>query len=412
VGLTMREKQAVTRQNRDRYRRASRKEKTVILNEFMQTTGYTNRKYAIRILNRHDVAEVLTAVDGMPVKYKPAKRERPKNRKGRRIYTDEVIGRLRKLWAFYWYKCGKYLAPIIREQMPFLEIHIRPNFYITPPVKEKLLAISPATIDRLLKADKEALRGKGLSGTRLGEAALMRRIPVRTHYSDTERNTPGFMQIDTVHHCNDRDSGEFLLTLTATDVSSGWTVLSALPNKAHAWALQSMQALQSSLPFPLLELHSDNGSEFVNRDTLNWRDIAKTLLLTRSRPRHKNDNCFAEQKNGAVVRNYVGYARFDTPDEYAALQRVYRSLCPLLNFFIPTKKLLSKTSRGSKTIKCYDRPATPFLRLIQSPYLSQEAKDLLSERRALLNPVDLQYAVHTAVKKLLAAHKAKVTFSK
>jgi hypothetical protein len=408
----MKEKQAVTRQNRDRYRRASKKEKKVILNEFMQTTGYANRKYAIRILNRHDVTEVLTAVDGIPVKCKPAKRERPKNRKGKRIYNDEVIVRLRKLWAFYWYKCGKYLAPIIREQMPFLEIHRKPNFYITPPVKEKLLTISPATIDRLLKADKDALRGKGLSGTRLGEAALMRRIPVRTHYSDTERNTPGFMQIDTVHHCNDRDSGEFLLTLTATDVASAWTELAALPNKAHTWALQSMQTLQTSLPFPLLELHSDNGSEFVNRNTVNWRDITKTLLLTRSRPRHKNDNCFAEQKNGAVVRNYVGFARFDTPEEYAALQRVYRSLCPLLNFFIPSKKLLSKTSRGSKTIKRYDRPTTPFLRLMDSAHLSQEAKERLSERRALLNPVDLQYAVHTAVKELLAVHKAKVTFSK
>ena len=412
MGLTMREKQAVTRHNRDRYQRASKKEKTVILNEFIKTTGYTNRKYAIRILSKRDMTEVLTTADGTPVKYKPVKRERPKNRKGKRIYTDEVIGCLRKLWAFYWYKCGKYLATIIREQMPFLEIHRKPNFRITPQIKEKLLAISPATIDRYLKADKEALRGKGFSGTRLGEAALLKRIPVRTHYSDIERKTPGFMQIDTVHHCNDRDSGEFLLTLTATDVASGWTELFPLPNKAHTWALQSMQALTSILPFPLLELHSDNGSEFINRDTVNWRDVAKTLLLTRSRSHHKNDNCFVEQKNGAVVRNYVGYARFDSVEEFAALAKVYQSLCPLLNFFIPTKKLLNKTSAGSKIIKRYDRPTTPFLRLMESPHLSTELKERLARRRALLNPVDLQYAVHTAVKELLAAHKAKVTFSK
>ena len=142
----MREKKAVTKEIRDRYRRASKKEKTVILNEFIRTTGYTNRKYAIRILGKRDVTEVLTIADGNPVKYKPVKQERPKNRKGKRIYTDEVIGCLRKLWAFYWYKCGKYLAPIIREQMPFLQIHRKPNFRITPFIREKLLAISPATI--------------------------------------------------------------------------------------------------------------------------------------------------------------------------------------------------------------------------------------------------------------------------
>jgi hypothetical protein len=173
-----------------------------------------------------------------------------------------------------------------------------------------------------------------------------------------------------------------------------------------------LQGLQASLPFPLLELHSDNGSEFINRDTINWRDTVKTLLITRSRPHHKNDNCFAEQKNGAVVRNYVGYARFDTPRELSALATVYQSLAPLLNFFIPGKKLLEKTSIGSKTIKRYSQPTTPFQRLIESTHLSQEVKDRLVQQRALLNPVSLQYAVHNAVRALFTAHKAKVTFSK
>jgi len=295
--------------------------------------------------------------------------------------------------------------------MPYLQAHRKPDFHITEEIKEKLLKISPAMIDRYLKADKDALRGKGLSGTRLAEAALLRRIPIRTHYTDLERKTPGFMQIDTVYHCGEREFDEFLLTLTATDVASGWIELSALPNKAHKWALESMQALQTSLPFPLIELHSDNGSEFINYDTVNWRDAAKTLLLTRSRPYHKNDNCFVEQKNGAVIRTYIGYARFDTPKEYAALAGVYKSLCPLLNFFIPTKKLISKTSLGSKTVKHFDLPKTPFLRLMESPYLSRDIKDRLVQRRALLNPVALQYAVHKAVGALFAAHKAKVTFS-
>ena len=411
MGLTMREKQAVTRQNRDRYRRASKKEKTLILNEFVQTTGY-NRKYAVRVLRKQDVTEALTVVGGKRVRLKPEKKNRPKNRQGKRIYNDEVIHRLRKIWAFFWYKCGKYLALIIREQMPFLEAHRKPDFRITPEIRGKLLKISPAMIDRYLRTDREALRGRGYSGTKPGEAALLRRVPVRTHYSDLERKTPGFMQIDTVYHCDDREFDEFLLTLTATDVASGWIELSALPNKAHKWALEAMQNLQTSLPFPLLELHSDNGGEFINRDTVNWRDVAKTLLLTRSRPRRKNDNCFVEQKNGAVVRNYVGYARFDTPKEYAALTRVYKSLCPLLNFFIPTKKLLGKTSAGSKTVRLYDAPKTPFQRLTESAYLPDEVKVRLAQRRALLNPADLQYDVHKAVRALYDAHKAKVTFLK
>ena len=124
--------------------------------------------------------------------------------------------------------------------------------------------------------------------------------------------------------------------------------------------------------------------------------------------RHK---CRVEQKNGAVVRAYIGYARFDTPKEYAALAGVYKSLCPLPSFFIPARKLVSKTSLGSKTVKRYDLPKTPFLRLMESPYVSQDIKDRLVQRRAILNPVDLQYAVHKAVGALFAAHKAKVAFS-
>ena len=407
----MKEKQAVTEQIRARYKQAAKKEKTVILDEFIKTTGF-NRKYALRKLGKQNIKDDIVIIDGKPVKLKAEKKKRPKNRQGKRIYTDDVIACLRKLWAFYWYKCGKYLAIIIREQMPFIAVHRKPHFHITPAIMEKLLRISPAQIDRYLKADRDALRGKGFSGTKLGEAALLKRIPIRTHYSDSERNTPGFMQIDTVHHCNDRESGEFILTLTATDVCTGWTELFALPNKAHKWALESMQALQTLLPFPLIELHSDNGSEFINYDTVNWRDITKTILLTRSRPRRKNDNCFAEQKNGAVVRTYLGYARFDSQEEYEALIKVYSVLCPLLNFFIPSKKLICKTSSASKIIKHYEAPTTPFQRLMNSSALSLKIKDKLLKQRALFNPVDLQYAVHKAIRVLFAAHKAKVTFSK
>jgi hypothetical protein len=161
----------------------------------------------------------------------------------------------------------------------------------------------------------------------------------------------------------------------------------------------------------MLELHSDNGSEFVNHDTADWWHVTETLALTRSRSHHSNDNCYAEQKNNAFVRNYVSYYRYDTDKELAALAEVYRHLCPLLNFFVPNKKLVSKTTVGSKTVKKYDSPTTPYLRLMESQ-IPQQKKDALTALRALYNPVVLQHNVHCAVSALLAAHKAKVTFSK
>ena len=410
MGLSMSEKKAVTQEICGRYRQAERKDKSAILDEFVKTTGY-NRKYAVRVLNRCGKTLSVT-MDGKSVNVRVAKPKRPGNRTGRPLYGPEVIECLRKIWAFHWYKCGKDLAVYIRENIGCIEASRDSDFKITPEIKKGLIAISTAQIDRRLKADRDKLRVRGISGSRLGEAALMKQIPVRTHYSDAESATPGYFQTDTVHHCGDTGSGEFCLTLTVTDISSGWTKLRPLRNKAYKWTLEGLKHIHAALPFPLLELHSDNGSEFINHGTLDWWKITDTLQLSRSRPRLKNDNCFAEQKNNAFVRNYVGYCRFDTEGELSALGRVYESLCPLLNFFMPNKKLISKTAFGSKTVKKYDGPKTPYRRLMESPHLTAEVKAKLTAARGLYNPVSLQQNVNRAVSALLAAHRAKVTFSK
>jgi hypothetical protein len=214
------------------------------------------------------------------------------------------------------------------------------------------------------------------------------------------------------HHCGDSDSGEFNLTLTITDVASGWLWLYGLLNKAHTWTLEGLKITYLTSPFPIIEFHSDNGSEFINHDTINWQQTVKTLGLSHSRSYHKNDNCYAEQKNNAFVRNYVGYWRYDTQEELDALNRVYQFLCPLVNFFIPNKKLVSKSRVGSKIVKVYDKTLkTPYQRLMESS-LAEEEKAGLSAQRALLNPVELQYNLNQAIDKLLAVYKAKVTFSK
>jgi hypothetical protein len=288
MGLTMKEKQAVTRQIRSRYQKAGRKEKSAMPDEFIRITGYKNRKYALRILNQPQSPKALLAVKGKAVRLKPQKKK-PANRAGKKIYTGEVIVSLRLIWSFFWFKCGKILVPLMRQQMD--AIALWPAFGITPAIKAKLLTISPATIDRALKKDKAALALKGKSLTKPGDL-LKHRIPVRTFYSSDERQLPGFIQIDTVHHCGQAASGHYILTLTATDVASGWICLFFLLNKARRWTFAALKDIYSTLPFPLVEFHSDNGSEFVNQVVTDWhRNPACPIPFTRSRDHKKNDNC-------------------------------------------------------------------------------------------------------------------------
>ena len=280
------------------------------------------------------------------------------------------------VWVFFWYKCGKILAPLIRQQMNYIAQW--PAFKITDEIREKLMNISPATIDRHLKKDKDALRLKGKSCTNPG-MALKSRIPLRTFYSAEERKTPGFLQIDTVHHCGQSTSGEYILTLTTTDVFSGWIFLHPLLNKAFSWTFLALKDILQTVPFPFMEFHSDNGSEFINTAVEKWcNDPQHSVPFSRSRDHKKNDNCFVEQKNGAIVREYVGYDRLSGAEEQALLATIYAPLVPLLNFFMPTQKLKRKTRIGSKEIKVYDAPRSPFARLTESADLPQACKDSLS----------------------------------
>jgi transposase InsO family protein len=394
MGLNMKEKKAVTREYKPRYHKASKKEKKTLLDEFIKLTGY-HRKSAVRLLNAKPVRQVTAYVDGKPVKIKPEKK-RPGNRKGKRVYTDEVIRALRLVWTFFWYKCGKILASFMRQQMAYIAQWSA--FGITGEIAEKLKRISPATIDRYLKKDKESLRLKGKSLTK-PLASLKSRIPVRTFYTHEERKVPGYWQIDTVHHCGQATSGQYLHTLTATDVASGWIELHSLLNNAHKWTFEALTHIKTSALLPVLEFHSDNGSEFINNATELWCST-NGVPFTRSRDHKKNDNCFVEQKNGAVVREYVGYDRLEGSQDQALLTAVYRSLIPLLNFFMPTQKLKSKTRIGSKEIKVYDEPISPFQRLMDSSATTKKTKDSLVAHIALYNPVELQHNVNKAILRL------------
>ena len=399
MGLTMQEKKALTGEISKRYQKAKKKEKTRILDELVKTTGY-NRKYILHVLANWGKSTTVR-LEEKTVKLKVSPRKRKKGGGRKPIYAGEFVGVLRNIWVFFWYRCGKILAPFIREQMKYLE----PHFPMSTKVKELLLKVSPSTIDRCLKADKKKLALKGKCGTKPGKL-LKKQIPVRTYYTDEDKK-PGFFEIDTVHHCGTSDSGEFCLTLTATDVYSGWTELRPTLNKAFKWVFQSLQDIKSSLSFPILGLDSDNGSEFINAALLNWCQN-EHIQFTRSRAYRKNDNCFVEQKNNSCIRNFVGYYRFSSAAQLDALAAVYKSLCPLLNYFIPTQKLLSKTRVGSKIKKMYDKNVlSPYQRLVASEDLPDEFKEELVKRYKRYNPVVLQQEVHKAVDVLMSLNRIK-----
>ena len=246
MGLSMQEKKALTREVSKRYQKAEKKEKTVILSELVNTTGY-NRKYILHVLANWGKT-VAVRLDGETVRLKasPGKRRKGGGRKPK--YTGDFVIVLRKIWAFFSYRCGKILAPFMREHMDFLE----QPFHLTEKDKELLFSASPSTIDRVLKQDKKKLALKGKSGTKPGKL-LKKQIPVRTYYADADKK-PGFFEIDTVHHCGTSDSGEFCLTLTATDVYSGWVELRSTLNKAHKWAFEALLDIKATLPMPTIKL--------------------------------------------------------------------------------------------------------------------------------------------------------------
>jgi len=382
-----------------RYKNASKKMKSKILDELVENTG-GNRKYLLHVLANW--GKIITVrIDGKLVKLKTKAKKRRKGGGRKPVYTAEFIVVLQKIWVFFWYRCGKILAPFMRQQIK----HLEKSFHLTREIKKLLVQVSPATIDRLLKADKKKLALKGKSGTKPGKL-LKKQISIRTYYPDADKK-PGFFEVDTLYHCGATESGEFCLTLTATDVFSGWVELYPTLNKAHKWVYQALGDIKSSLPFPFLGLDSDNGAEFINDALLNWANT-EGIQFTRSRPNRKNDNCYVEQKNFACVRNFVGYYRFDASAECAALKAIYHSLCTLLNYFIPTQKLLSKTRVGSKIKKVYDKNIiSPYQRLLQSPDLPDECKTELTRRYEKYNPIKLQQEVHDAVAILMEINSTK-----
>jgi hypothetical protein len=228
---------------------------------------------------------------------------------------------------------------------------------------------------------------RGRSGTKPG-TLLKKQIPIRT-FAEWDEQRPGFVEIDLVAHDGGLAAGDYCQTLDLTDIATTWTETLAVRNKAQAWVFAALKEIRQKLPFSLLGIDSDNGSEFINKYLVEYCQKQK-LSFTRSRPYRKNDNCFVEQKNYSVVRRAVGYARYDTEAQLHLLNELYATLRLYTNFFQPTMKLKSKERVGSKVIKRYDRAQTPYQRVLAAPQVSEAEKARLRAQYKTLNPAALK----------------------
>lgn len=352
-----------------RYRTAGKSARSSLLDDFVANTQY-NRKHAICVLRKAMASGANTKA--------PARRSRL------RTYGPEVEGPFLALWRVSGGLCPKRLMPFLEQLIEALERF--DEISLCPGIKEKLLAMSVSTAERMLGRCLRS-RERGLSTTLPG-TLLRQQIPIRTYEEWTE-DRPGFTEIDLVAHCGGTAAGDYLYTLTVTDIYTGWTECSALRGRSQIAVCAAIEAVRKRLPFALLGIDSDNGSEFINHLLKRYCDD-HGITFTRCRPYKKNDQCHVEQKNSAVVRPLVGYARYETEEAAVHLNRLYQVHRLCVNFFEPSMKLTSKSRQGARVRKSYDEAKTPWQRLAAAKGLSPEAQERLHQQFLSLNPAQLR----------------------
>jgi hypothetical protein len=360
--MSFRAKRELLVQVAPRYREATHAQKSVVLDEFLAATGYA-RKYAIRLLAK-------------PIA-PPAPIRRPRAPR----YGPAVREALRVAWTATNEICSKRLVPFLPELVPVLERH--GHLELTPEGRTLLLTLSPATADRLLRPLRQP---HGVSTTRRGRL-LKEQIPVRT-FADWSDVQPGFLEADLVAHCGGVAEGAFLYTLTLTDIATTWTECLPLLHRTQEAVLQAVERARQLLPFPLLGFDTDNGSEFLNEQLLDYC-AREAITFTRGRTANKNDQCYVEQKNGSVVRHLVGYDRFEGERGYRQLAELYRAVRLYVNFFQPSFKLLAKRRTGGHVLRTYGPAQTPFQRLLATDVLTAETRERLTAIYQALDPVRL-----------------------
>ena len=348
----------------ERYQRSTPAERGRILDEFVALTGY-HRKHAIRVLNGSSAVSTV--------------------RRGRRsVYDEAVTEGLVVLWEASDRVCGKRLKALLPTLVPALERH--GHVTLDPRVREQLMAVSAATIDRRLASARAVTAGQRRR-RRSGGDSVRGRVPVRT-FGDWQDPAPGFVEADLVAHCGSSMAGSFVWTLVLTDIASGWTECVPLLVRAAGVVVDAVDRLRGALPFPLRGIDTDNGSEFLNEVLIGFCK-EHGIELTRSRPYRKNHQAWVEQKNGAVVRRLVGYGRLEGMPGAEALARLYSAARLFVNVFQPSFKLAEKTRVGARVHKRYHAPETPCARLLASDTVPAAMKDRLRALAGTLDPLGL-----------------------
>ena len=349
-----------------RYRESSKPSKTKILDELCEVCKY-NRKYAITKLRQ------------LPNKGKP--RAGPKRKRSKK-YDHQVLGVIEKVWKAANYPWSLRLKEILRLWLPWIRKHYRTS----PEIEAKLLSISPSTIDRALKDKKIKLKRRLYGRTKPG-TLLRHKIPVRTDTWDVKR--PGFLEADLVPHSGESSFGEFVFSLNLTDILSGWVETQAVMGKGQAGVVSAIEKLSGRVPFKVLGLDSDNGSEFINYHLFSWCE-KKEIQFTRSRPYKKDDNAHIEQKNWTHVRKFMGWDRYDTQEALEAMNDLYdNELCLFMNLFQPSVKLQKVIRKGSRKKRVYDDPQTPLDRLVSSKHGDKEKIAEFVALRESMDPFSL-----------------------
>lgn len=359
----------------ERYRQGGREEKTRILDEFAAVTGY-HRKHAMRLLRCPG----------------PSTRHRP--RPERRLYDEAVRSALVVLWEASDRICGKRLKSLVPLLVEAMERH--GHLRLEGAVRDRLLTMSAATIDRMLRDTRIAI---GRPRRRAGASALRRSIPIRT-FKDWNDPPPGFFEADLVAHSGPRTAGSYVQTLVLTDIATGWTECAPLVVREQQLLTTVLSEVRSLLPFPLLGFDTDNDSVFLN-ETVRDYCAAEGIAFTRCRPYRKNDQAWVEQKNGAIVRKMVGYRRLTGVTAATVLAQLYAASRLFVNFFQPSFKLAGKRRDGAWVFKRYHEPATPCQRLLADPRTSHAVRQRLEQIYCQLDPIRLLHDIRAAQQRLV-----------
>ena len=389
--VDMAARRQVTNKLRAQYCKASKVDKTKMLDRVVETTGM-GRSTARRMLTGPNLPNPKEQVD--------ARRLRPRG------YSDDARALLEHVWALMGMPCGKYLVVMLDQWLPLLSASgDLDKSFATDEAVAQVQAMSAATVDRYLAPVRKRIEVKGISTTK-PSPLLRTSISIRT-CADEAPDQPGVIEADTVAHCGPTLVGEFARTLTMTDLVTGWTENISIRNNASKWITAGIEQLQEQFGCPMVIFDSDCGAEFINHEVADWlqqRDIEQT----RSRPYQKNDQAHVESKNNHVVRKHAFYWRYDTADELELLNQLWRLVSLRLNFFTPTKKPVDySTASDGRKKRIYDTPATPWQRLQASGVLDEQQHSNVARRIEQINPADLTRQINAIQLQLIDLAKAK-----